>query len=70
MLKLLMVLSILIASIYAEASHDVSYVTINGKPTVEIVINDKVCHFVLTEQEMKTFTQKKASELIAQCRQM
>lgn len=68
MLKFVMLLAVLIASVYAEASYDVSYLTLDGKPTVEITWNGKVCKYILTDKDRENFTQKMAKELVEKCR--
>lgn len=64
-MKYLFFLAILLAAFYADASYDASYLTINGKPTIEIVINDKVCHFPVNE--VKDLSKTEIKKLIDTC---
>lgn len=57
MIKFIMVLVILIATVYAEAhTIDISFITINNKPTVEIVKDDIVYHIPISKEDLNTLS--------------
>ena len=45
-------LAILLATNLAHASYDVSIITVNNKPTVEVVINDRVCLYTIEKEDL------------------
>lgn len=51
-MKFIFFLAILMASILAEASYDVSIITINKETVVEIVRDGKVCHYVVDNDDL------------------
>lgn len=51
-MKFIFFLAILVAAHLAEASFDVSIITINKETVVEIVRNGNVCHYVVDKQDL------------------
>jgi hypothetical protein len=51
----------------AYASYDVSFITVNGTPTVEIVVNDRVCHYPTSTEELNKGTSYVAKKAWASC---
>ena len=47
---------------------DVSIVTIEKKPAIEIVINNKTCVFKVTQKDLDSFNNEKAKELVQKCK--
>jgi hypothetical protein len=54
-----------IAASVANASYDVNYITVNKKPTIEIIINNKVCHF--PQEKIRDITKADAKQLVELC---
>lgn len=47
---------------------DVSILTIENKPAIEIVINNKTCVFKVTQKDLDTFNNEKAKDLVQKCK--
>lgn len=47
---------------------DVSILTIEKKPAIEIVINNKTCVFKVTQKDLDSFNNEKAKELVQKCK--
>jgi len=52
-MKFIFFLAIVIAAQLAEASYDVSIITINKETVIEIIQNGKVCHYVVDKKDLK-----------------
>jgi len=66
-MKFIFFLAIVIAAQLAEASYDVSIITINKETVIEIIQNGKVCHYVVDKKDLESNSSetivKKALEL-------
>lgn len=51
-MKYIFFLAILLAAHLADADYDVSIITVNSKPTVEIVVNDRVCLYTIETTDL------------------
>lgn len=67
-MKLLFIIPVLLAALYADAmDYDVSIITVNKVPTIEIVINDQICQFPTTQKELESFSKADAKRLVSKC---
>lgn len=66
-MKALMILPIILAAHFAEASYDASIVTINKVPVIEIVWYGNVCHFPTTNELLEKQPDKEIAKAIDLC---
>lgn len=68
MLKYICAMLITIATTQVSANYDISFITVDGKPTLEVTRNGIVCLYSTTDKELSEGADEIVAKAVKKCK--